>query len=299
MTETWQVQRERGSGAMIRLGVWIALRFGYTATRALLYPICLYFFLFSVSPRKASRDYLARVLGRAVGARDIFRHHHTFAATILDRFYFLAGRTEGYDIEFHGLELIEGYIAEGRGCLLLGSHLGSFDVLRVLARQNLGLTIKVLMFPENSRRIGAALAALDPGLAEAVIPLGTPRSIMEAHRCLTNGEFVGLLGDRNTRGDKRMVTPFLGADAEFPLGPMMLAALADRPVVMFFGLYRGNRRYEVHFELLTEHVPRDYRKDPKMLHDLVARYARRLEAHCRSAPYNWFNFYDFWTRDGA
>ncbi len=299
MTETWQVQRERGSSAMIRLGVWIALRFGYSATRALLYPICLYFFLFSASSRKASRDYLARVLDRAVGVRDIFRHYHTFAATILDRFYFLAGRTQRYDVRFHGLELIEGYLAERRGCLLLGSHLGSFDVLRVLARQNLGLTIKVLMFPENSRRIGGILAALNPALAEAIIPLGKPQSIMEAHRCLTNGEFVGLLGDRNSRGDKRFVTRFLGADAGFPLGPMMLAALADRPVVMFFGLYRGNRRYDVHFELLAEQVPREYRKDPKMLHELVARYAGRLEAHSRSAPYNWFNFYDFWARDGA
>jgi predicted LPLAT superfamily acyltransferase len=299
MTEIWQTQRERGSGAMIRLGVWIALRFGYTATRALLYPICLYFFLFSVNPRRASRDYLERVLGRVPGVRDIFRHYHTFAATILDRFYFLAGRTKGYDIEFHGLELIEGYVAERRGCLLLGSHLGSFDVLRVLAGQNLGLTVKVLMFPENSRRIGEILAALNPGLAEAVIPLGKPWSIMEAHRCLANGEFVGLLADRNTRGDKRVATPFLGADAEFPLGPMMLAALAEQPVIMFFGLYRGSRRYDIHFELLAEHVPKEFRKNPEILHELVARYAGRLEAYCRSAPYNWFNFYDFWARDGA
>ncbi len=298
MTEIWQTQRERG-GFTIRLGLWFALRFGYSATRAILYPICLYFVLFSVLPRRASRDYLERVLGRAVGMRDIFRHYHIFAATILDRFYFLAGRTEGYDVKFHGLELIEGYVAEGRGCLLLGSHLGSFDVLRVLAKRNLDLTIKVLMFPENSRRISETLSALNPGLAEAIIPLGKPNSIMEAHRCLANGECVGLLADRNSRGDKRFATPFLGTKAEFPVGPMMLAALAGQPVVMFFGLYRGSRRYDIHFELLADHVPKEARKNPEMLHDLVERYAGRLEAHCRSAPYHWFNFYKFWARDDA
>ena len=28
--------------------------------------------------------------------------------------------------------------------------------------------------------------------------------------------------------------------------------------------------------------------------DQMARYAARLEQHCRAAPFNWFNFYDFW-----
>jgi predicted LPLAT superfamily acyltransferase len=23
-------------------------------------------------------------------------------------------------------------------------------------------------------------------------------------------------------------------------------------------------------------------------------YVARIEHHCRNAPYNWFNFYDFW-----
>jgi predicted LPLAT superfamily acyltransferase len=27
----------------------------------------------------------------------------------------------------------------------------------------------------------------------------------------------------------------------------------------------------------------------------VLRYARLLEQHCRSDPYNWFNFFDFWS----
>jgi predicted LPLAT superfamily acyltransferase len=27
---------------------------------------------------------------------------------------------------------------------------------------------------------------------------------------------------------------------------------------------------------------------------LLLRYVERLEHYCRLAPYNWFNFYDFW-----
>ena len=28
--------------------------------------------------------------------------------------------------------------------------------------------------------------------------------------------------------------------------------------------------------------------------EAIEAYARRLEHHARSAPHNWFNFYDFW-----
>ena len=30
------------------------------------------------------------------------------------------------------------------------------------------------------------------------------------------------------------------------------------------------------------------------IEQLLRRYAERLEHYCRLAPYNWFNFYDFW-----
>ncbi len=33
------------------------------------------------------------------------------------------------------------------------------------------------------------------------------------------------------------------------------------------------------------------------LRDLAARFAARLEEHCRSHPDNWFNFYDFWSAE--
>jgi len=31
----------------------------------------------------------------------------------------------------------------------------------------------------------------------------------------------------------------------------------------------------------------------------LARYVALVERHCRTAPYNWFNFFDFWQPAGA
>jgi predicted LPLAT superfamily acyltransferase len=295
MSETWQTQAERGSGGMLRLIAWIALNLGYAAGHILLYPICLYFLAFSITARRSSAEYLRRALGREPGFRDLFRHYFVFASTILDRPYFLSGSFTRYDIRIHGKEGLENLARSGRGAVLLGAHIGSFDVLRCLADESALIDLKVMMYPENAKQISKILTEINPNYARNVIPLGQPNSIMEAYDYLASGGFVGILGDRNARGNKAVAIPFLGKKAEFPLGPMTLAAVAQCPVVTFFAIYRGHRRYDVYFEVLSERVPSDYRTNPDTLPALVASYAHRMEDRCREEPYNWFNFYPFWN----
>jgi predicted LPLAT superfamily acyltransferase len=86
----WVKYPERGSRLAMRLAAWLMLALGRPVARLLLYPICAYFVVFSRRARKASAGYLRRVLGRQPGARDVFRHYHTFASTIQDRVYLLA-----------------------------------------------------------------------------------------------------------------------------------------------------------------------------------------------------------------
>jgi predicted LPLAT superfamily acyltransferase len=61
------------------------------------------------------------------------------------------------------------------------------------------------------------------------------------------------------------------------------------------GVYKGSGRYEVRFELLAP-ASETRPADPQAwLDEIMRRYVSRLEALCREAPYNWFNFYDFWA----
>jgi predicted LPLAT superfamily acyltransferase len=64
--------------------------------------------------------------------------------------------------------------------------------------------------------------------------------------------------------------------------------------VLFFGLYLGGRRYAIHFEPFAEELRIGRRDRGAQLQPWIGRYAARLEHYCRLAPYNWFNFYDFW-----
>ena len=76
---------------------------------------------------------------------------------------------------------------------------------------------------------------------------------------------------------------------------MRLARVVQAPVVLFFGLYRGGNRYEVYLESFSEGMELPSNQQAIDLQQGIQRYADRLEAFCRLAPDNWFNFYEFWN----
>jgi len=292
--QEWLSRGERGSMAAIRAFVWIALRLGRGVARLLLYPICLYFMIFSGGARGASRDYLGRVLARPARAADVFRHFHCFASCVLDRVFLLNDQLERFDLRIEGEGAVLEVLASGAGCFLFGAHLGSFEVLRAVGRRHPGLRVGLAMYEENARMIGAALRAINPALALDVIALGNQGSMLEIEARLEAGDAVGVLADRGLVGERLVPLPFLGAPAGFPPGPFRMMAIMRRPVVLMLGLYRGGRRYDIFFERLADPALWPQGGRDKEVEAVMQRYAERLEHYCRLAPYNWFNFYDFW-----
>lgn len=279
---------------MVRLIHWIATRIGRWAARLLLYPITLYFLLRATAARRASQDYLQRVLGREVGWRHIFRHMHCFAATILDRIYFLGETGDRFDVRIHQQEVFWREVDKEHGFILLGSHLGSFEVLRVLAVNQRRFPLKVLMDVEHNRDITRIFDAINPEVAATVIAPGRPDTLLEVKESLDAGYLIGTLGDRAGNDRNAVGCQFLDAAAMFPAGPVLLAAIMKCPVVLCFCLYRGGNRYDVHFELFAEQITLGRDRREQTIHNWTQRYATRLEYYTRQAPYNWFNFYPFW-----
>jgi predicted LPLAT superfamily acyltransferase len=289
----WMAAPERSTMLALRSIAWVALALGRPLARLLLYPITLYFVMFSSRPRTASLQYLSRVLGRKAGMADTFRHYHTFAAVILDRLYLLKEQLSRFDVHVHGAEIVEDLIAGGKGCVLLGAHMGSFEIIRSAGRAR-GFKVSMVMYEGNARKIRKLLKAINPVLQMEVIGLGSVDSMLKVEAALARGEFVGLLADRTIKGGGTVSCPFFGEPAAFPVGPVRIAAMLKRPVALMFGIYRGGNRYEVYFERLAGLDPIVGRDRDSMTGHVLRRYAERLEHYCRIAPYNWFNFYDFW-----
>ncbi len=292
----WMRQQERSNLAILRLMVWISLTFGRSIGRVVLHGIAAYFTLFAPQARLASRTYLHRALGRWAEWTDGYRHVFSFASTIHDRIYLLNDRFDLFDIEMIGADAVHAAADNHPGALLIGAHLGSFEVLRSVGRGKSKRQVAMMMYEENARKINATLEAINPKATEDIIPLGQFDSMLIARDKLEQGYLVGMLADRSLGGDPTVDCEFLGETAAFPLGPWRMAAMLQRPVFFMTGLYLGGNRYQIHFEKVADfsavrRVDRD-----AAIRAAVQNYADRLAHYCRLAPYNWFNFFDFWQK---
>ena len=279
---------------MLRFIIWVALSIGRPIARALLYPICVYYLVFSRRARRAIRPFLIRALGRPIRWTDLFRQYYCFASTILDRTYLLAGENHRFDIDIHGVECLKERLAHGQGCILIGSHLGSFEIVRAIGLSR-GIEVQVMMYERNAPMIRDIIRGLNPAVADAVIQTGSPDAMLRVSECLARGGCVGIMADRLLKQDQGVPCMFLGKSAAFPATTMRLMSILKVPTILFFGLYRGGNRYEVHFELFAEEITIDRQHGDEEIQQWTQQYANRLEHYCRLAADNWFNFYDFWA----
>jgi predicted LPLAT superfamily acyltransferase len=296
MSGDWRAQPERGSRNALRAIIWLALHCGRPLCRVLLIPISAYFYITAPLARRSSQAFLTRALEKRPTWRDTFSHLFVFATTLLDRVYLVNGRQHELTVAVRNESALWEAMKPGRGCLLLGSHLGSFEMLGIIGSVEKKLAINVVMHLEQGAHLRNLVFRSGQLLPYNVIALGQPGSMLRVRECLARGEIVAILADRVYGDEPTLSLPFLGRAARFTLSPWRLARITGAPVVTVFGLFLGGRRYEIDFEGFEGPVEelRDANL-PDRAPVCLQTYVDRLERHARRFPYNWFNFYDYWN----
>lgn len=300
VSAAWTTMPERGSVWAIRSLFFTLNVLGYRIASSLLLPIVAYFFITGSKSRAASRDYLARLnrfnpSAPAASLAQSYLHHLQFAQALLERVLLWQGKVEQFQIAATGRELLEH--PDKTGVLLVGSHLGSFDVMRVLA---LGLArpIHVVMYRSHAKQINRFLEELNPNSNLRVIELepGDYSGVIELQASVNRGEHIAILADRHPPGVKKRAcrVPFLGDEAEFPVSPWLLAELLGCRVVLATAVRTGCRKYTVSMDLLFDRVILP--KEDRGLHvrKYILSFVKRIERLCCEQPLQWFNFYNFW-----
>ena len=294
----WATRRERSQVPVVRFMVWLSLLLGRPLSRVVLRGIAVYFLLFSPASRKALQRYYQHLWQRPAGWGQLYRHFLSFATTIHDRVFVLNGQMDLFDIRLEGREALEAELAKGRGLIIMGAHFGSFAMLKAFgdAHQR---RAHMLMYEENASKINGILAVINPDAPRHIIALNRVDSMLLARKKLEQGDMLGLLADRGLDDDDVVRLPFLGEEASFPAGPLRLAAMLRCPVFFLAGVYEAGNRYRVHAVPLADFsdCPRGERL--QRLQAAQQAYVSELEAQCRAAPHNWFNFFDFWKPSPA
>jgi predicted LPLAT superfamily acyltransferase len=300
----WSRFGERGTMGALRFGAAAYRLMGRRLSMLLLYPAVAWFYLRDREGRGASRRYLDSVwarpegrasLGARPGAFSTCRHLYEFAVQTFDRMVLWGGGLDHFQMDHHGSKHLFDLKRDGRGALLLGAHLGSFDMARTLARDS-GIAVNIVMFTANAERINRLFEELDPESQVRVVSLDptSVRTAFEIKACLDRGELVAILADRVPAGarERPIEVEFLGRRRPFPRSPFLLATLLGCPVLVSLCVRTGSLRYHTWVEPISPglRLPRAERE--KGAEELVRAYVAELERACLNHPYQWFNFYD-------
>jgi len=273
--------------------------FGRRTALLLLHPISFYFWVSDSGARRASAAYFERLvstpegrraLGHEPGWRDGYRHIHEFAISIFDRLCVWAGLGDlviDHEGSGHFAHLPDAAAGENAnalgkcGALIVGAHVGNFDMMRA-ASMGEQVPVHVVMYGANARTInGFSVAAA-----------------LEIRAAIQRSDFVAIMGDRaGLTSDARHLALFLGAPARFGAGPFELAATLGCPLMMATTLRTDDGHYQVRSWPIYPggHVPRGERSE--VVQRMIETYAAILKTAVLEAPYQWFNFFDFWKNE--
>ena len=186
------------------------------------------------------------------------------------------------------IELLRSEMAQGRGVLLLGTHMSNFDLtgLSVGAR---GLPIQMLSLanPEAGFHILNYLRAKG---GYEVTPI-TPESLRGAIRRLKSGGIVLTGMDRPIPQDRELIE-FFGRLAYLPVGPVRLALMTGAMVIMGSCYYEPDKGYILEATGPIEMVRSGNRRQDILTN--ARRLAVVLEGYVRAHPEQWMMFHPFW-----
>lgn len=305
-SEHWAAIGERGAYWGMKLVTLVYRLLGRPGCIAILWPIAAYFYLSNAEGRRHSHDFLTRAHALKglppPSWRDGLRHYMSFATKALDTFIAWADPERTGPIAVEGAEDLDRLAAEGRGALLIVSHLGNSELSRARLTSRFAKDINVLLHTRHAVRYNRLIKSVRPDATDHTIQVTEvgPETAIDLKDRVERGEWIAIAGDRTPVGFNTRVSraPFLGQDAPFSQGPYILAALMGCPVYLMFCLREGDG-HRVTFEPFAERIDLPRRDKDAALAELAARYARRLEHHCLRAPLQWYNFFDFWADPNA
>jgi predicted LPLAT superfamily acyltransferase len=275
--------------------VQLVRRLGLRPAYAWLVFVAGYFTLVAGKSRRCSVEYLRQVIpGHSRWKRPflVFRHFYSFGVTLLDRMALIMG-TARFGFRFEGELLFRDYLEQGKGVILLGAHVGSWEIGGHLL-DHLGKPVNLVVLEKEEQRLRELF---DDALADRKFRLiatdGSPLRSVPILAALRRGEIVALLGDRAFGGGECRV-PFLGRPARFPTGPYLLAAATGAPLFQVFSVRERLGHYRF-FTYPPRLVPRTLlRGPPEELRSYVEEFAERLANTVRQYPFQWYNIYPFW-----
>ncbi|OBT14774.1 acyltransferase [Vibrio sp. UCD-FRSSP16_10] len=305
----WSKRQEQGTILGIKLMLAIYSLLGRKVFNLILKIVMRYYYLTGKDAKLASQLYLTQLQTYADQHNialpqplDSYHHLLSFGHTMLDKLAAWKGDFNTDNLTIHGQQHFAKLAEEGRGVLLIGSHLGNIELCRALARKYAHVKINALVFTQHAERFNTVMKAVNSNSDLNLIQVNTmgPDTAILLQQKIEAGEWVVIVGDRtSTSKETRSIwADFLGKPAPFPQGPFLLASVLKAPVYLLFGLRDDSKKephFDVYFEPFSDCITLPRKERQQALQKVVQDYAKRLQHYTLQAPLQWYNFFNFWT----
>lgn len=313
----WSSKKEKsGSLWQMRFFFWIYKKLGFRGMSYFLHPLTFFFFLFSLSTRRISSSFLSKVFDlsgveRKPGIKDVYRHIYSFSFSLIEKLAAWAG-------DLHSSQLLEmtddiralkAQLTEGKGAVIICSHLGNIEMLRAFASHETGDFIpgfgvhSVVDFSVTGN-FNKLVEEVDPQSMVQLVNASAidPGTIIYLQDRINEGDLVVIAGDRTARGNvtKSTEISFLGDMAYFPQGAFVLATLLEAPVYYMFALRESDvdffSPYEFFVYRSSVYAGGSRRERNEKISRFTKEFVYHLEKLCIEHPYQWYNFFGFWDK---
>lgn len=302
----WKNQKEIYSTVLgIKFVLWIYDVLGVKLTRACLYLIVAFYWIFARKQREFSKKYI-QILKNYAKQKDLtlpkmttFAHFMSFSESLLDKLLCWSGKITISDLNIKHIDFDK---SSRKGILILGSHLGNIEVCRALSELSENRKVHILIQMEQTKVFNGILQSLNQQSQVNLISISeiSPQTIMFLKEALDEGDIVTILADRLPFNDYQrdrthLFQLFLGELANFPKGPFVLALLLQVPT-FFLVAAKHQGKFDFYLNKIDVPVDEARQKRQKNLEILLQQYVGYLEAYTVKYPMQWYNFYNFWQQ---
>lgn len=307
--EHWSHQKEQGKGWMRAITLFSIRLLPGILIRIFAIPVGFFFWLVSVSQRKAIRTYLKKIRpDKKPYTLPLFL---AFSITIIEKVESWAGKIKFGKIHFQqdDITTIWKELEQGKGALLICSHLGNMEMLRAIADYGeIGVSRKVpvisivdfavtagfnrMIEEANSSSMHNIISAYDIG----------PDTMVMLQEHVAKGGIVVIAGDRSSADtpDRNYSIDFLGSPAQFPQGPFIMASLLDCPAYFVFAARRKplsvSAEYNMHIHKTSVEFSGARAEKKLQIRQMAEEFVCWLEKYCNKYPLQWYNFYEYWEK---
>lgn len=223
---------------------------------------------------------------------NVYKNHFVFGQVILDRFAMYAGNR--FHITSDGEDRFNELVAGEDGFMMLSSHVGNYE-LAGYSLSSGNKKFSALVFAGETETVMKNRNQMFSRNGISMIPMREDMShIFEINSALVNGEIVSMPGDRIFGSQKSVKCMFMGKEAEFPMGPFMLAVQRDVHALATFVMKESSRKYHI---VIREVGYGDAATKSEKVAAMAQNFATMLEGMMKQYPTQWFNYFDFWKED--